>query len=543
MAERRWVRTWGRLQLLGLLGLTLAEPLAGTAAGTAASAAASAAADAPTTKFASAGDEWFVVELGGERVGWAVEETRSATLDGRFARRSRSETRLRVARRNGGRVETLTSGALVDWFEDEAGNTLGIEAVMDQSGAEVRTTGRLRAEGAGRVLELTTRTAEGERRDRVPWDDRVLSPGAGERLIAELVARGKGEAALRTFSPEAGNALLDVRVRILGPAALPDGGPGLAVDQEMVGMGLTSHELWTREGRMVRQELGPMTLTTASREVALAPFVDSLRAFGSLTSRLLDADEDLRRSRRATFTLLPRAGQGDLRLAELFVIDARQTVVGQGPEARLVVDVDRPRPSPAPTSAFLAPSSLLESDDPELAALARRIAAEVRADEVPATSSSAPSNEVPATSRDEAVARALERWVHDHVHFTGSGVGLASAKQTLRTRDGDCTENATLLAALLRAAGIASRLVVGLVAIADSPNAAHNWEATLYPHAWVEAWTSEGWLALDAAIYGPFVDAGHLALGTSSGADVGALLDLALPVVRGLGRFDLRRED
>lgn len=88
-------------------------------------------------------------------------------------------------------------------------------------------------------------------------------------------------------------------------------------------------------------------------------------------------------------------------------------------------------------------------------------------------------------------------------------LGYGSALEALKSRRGDCTEYAVLLAAMGRAAGIPTRLVSGLVY-------ARNFEGQNYvfvPHVWVHAWTGAGWESFDAAL-GRF-DSTHLAFATS----------------------------
>ena len=53
--------------------------------------------------------------------------------------------------------------------------------------------------------------------------------------------------------------------------------------------------------------------------------------------------------------------------------------------------------------------------------------------------------------------------VHHYIDDKSLGVGFASASEVCATREGDCSEHAVLLVALLRAAGIPSRAVSGVV--------------------------------------------------------------------------------
>ncbi|MCB1058085.1 MAG: transglutaminase domain-containing protein, partial [Acidobacteria bacterium] len=80
---------------------------------------------------------------------------------------------------------------------------------------------------------------------------------------------------------------------------------------------------------------------------------------------------------------------------------------------------------------------------------------------------------------------------------------------------------------------IPSRVVVGLVYAGATDQGGR-----MVPHAWVEAWAGD-WVALDSALHAPRVDATHLAMAKSAGGEEGAVLDITVPLLRGLGRFDL----
>ena len=66
---------------------------------------------------------------------------------------------------------------------------------------------------------------------------------------------------------------------------------------------------------------------------------------------------------------------------------------------------------------------------------------------------------------------------------------------------GDCNEHATLLTALLRAAGIPARLSVGLVYSRNK----------FFYHAWTEAFLGE-WISMDATLNQMPTDVSHIRL-------------------------------
>jgi hypothetical protein len=90
-------------------------------------------------------------------------------------------------------------------------------------------------------------------------------------------------------------------------------------------------------------------------------------------------------------------------------------------------------------------------------------------------------------------------------------VGYASAAEAARTRRGDCTESALLLAALARAHGIPARVAFGMAYWSRFTARPYVWS----PHAWVQVWDGSRWISYDAGL-GSF-DAGHLALALGDG--------------------------
>ncbi len=75
-----------------------------------------------------------------------------------------------------------------------------------------------------------------------------------------------------------------------------------------------------------------------------------------------------------------------------------------------------------------------------------------------------------------------------------TGIPIVSADNVIKSRSGDCTEHAVLCAALLRAAGIPSRGVVGAVYVENFENK----NFVFVFHMWVEAYHEGKWYIADA---------------------------------------------
>lgn len=102
-------------------------------------------------------------------------------------------------------------------------------------------------------------------------------------------------------------------------------------------------------------------------------------------------------------------------------------------------------------------------------------------------------------------ARAVSAWVYKHIDY--QELELKSAKQTLRSGKGKCTEMSLLAVALCRAVKLPARLVTGYVYL----------ENTFQAHAWIEVCVNDqGWTAFDPALgQFDFVDATHIGITTS----------------------------
>lgn len=153
----------------------------------------------------------------------------------------------------------------------------------------------------------------------------------------------------------------------------------------------------------------------------------------------------------------------------------------------------RREPSPLPGAALrlpvrefrdtaiinaLQPEFLVQSDDPRIQALARRIIGRER--------------------RADRVAELLTRWVYENLEKRVT-VSVPSAIQVMEERSGDCNEHTVLYVALARAVGLPARTAAGVVYL----------RGRFYYHAWPEVWTGE-WVAVDPTFGQVPADAAHL---------------------------------
>jgi hypothetical protein len=119
-------------------------------------------------------------------------------------------------------------------------------------------------------------------------------------------------------------------------------------------------------------------------------------------------------------------------------------------------------------ASYLQPTPFVQSDHPEIRALARRI--------------------VNGETRAVKAATRIKDWVFRELAKEPT-VSIPNALEVLRTKKGDCNEHAVLFAALARAAGIPSKTAVGVVYL----------RGAFYYHAWSEVWLGE-WVSLDPVL-------------------------------------------
>ena len=161
---------------------------------------------------------------------------------------------------------------------------------------------------------------------------------------------------------------------------------------------------------------------------------------------------------------------------------------------------------------FLASSQYLQSDDERVKEHAQQAAGD-------------------ATDPAQ-VARKMEKYVYEKLSKKNFSTAMASAGEVAKTMEGDCTEHAVLLAAMLRAKGIPSRVAAGLVYV-DRLSAFGG-------HMWTEANLDGHWIPLEPTLGRRGIGCGHLKLSDSSLADDGpSALSTFVPLMLVIGQLQI----
>jgi hypothetical protein len=452
---------------------------------------------------APAADLWSVYRIGGQSVGY-IRETTSALPGGGAKTQVRM---LIVINRLGNKVEIQADSG----YEESADGAL--RKVRCESSASRQKT-LVEAEIADSRLTLKSRTGDRSYEHAIEYAGRLLGPEAARRQSAEKLRAAGDTCEYRTFSPEL-QGITKISSRVLAREEVELAGrkvPALKVEQTIEGYPAKRTVWLDGEGRTLRQtEPGPFGVSEvvrADRATALAA-AGGGELRGEMYAQTLGRSNVRLPSPRSLGRVRVRLVQKDRGLGWPEFEGNGQTVIAKE-SGSLTLDIRRPEPAPrasrpvadsAELHDFLAANAVLQSDDPEV----RRVAREV----------------VGAETDVAKAALKLRDWVHRNMRFD-LGIAVAPASEVVRNRGGTCIAYSVLLASLLRAEGIPSRVVMGSVYVAGI------WGG----HAWVEYRAGDHWVPIDAAIPSPGAcDAARLACFRSAlrdgvGPHMGSLLQL-----------------
>ena len=485
-------------------------------------------AQAPTDLAAAPRETWDILTLEGRPFGHVHTVERRVEIDGQSLVQIDIEYHMGLRRFQ---QATEMSGSMRS-VETPEGAMLSFESQDNSAGEPKLTTGRVE----GETLVLETTIGGRATTDTIAW-----RPGDGGLLANEQSLRASPmrpgeEREVRGFSPQV-NAVTTFAMRAadfeqarVGDRSrrllridcqirLADDKPALA------------SRLWTDErGEVIRHDQeGGLSSHRATREEALASRDSSVVDIGLLSkvplARPLANPHATRRIRYLVTTegqdasqIFPSCSNQSVRrvganTAEVTVRAVRPNAGGvnmAGPAtAEEAAHADR-----QPTDADLAPSALIQSDDPRVVELSLRGAA--------------------AEETEWQTALRLEKTVFDSIANKNFSRAFASAAEVAQTLEGDCTEHAVLLAAMARAAGLPARVAIGLVYMA--PDAAFGF------HMWTEVFVDGQWTPIDGTLGGGGIGAAHIKVTDTDLAGPEAYAEF-LPVAQLLGRLKIEAEE
>ena len=449
--------------------------------------------------------QWYSVLLDGRKIG-QFESTREVR-DTRVITRQSMQIAIERA---GTRMELGSSETSEETLD---GKPLAFDNTSRMSGSETRVVGVV----DGLHVSVRTNNAGTWSERTIAWPQGALLPEGLRLAMLDVPLELGVRFSASSFQPGSSDAIeVTATVGARETVSLPGGRQRLTrIDQSFAFPGAALRSTaWVDDAREVRKlamaVLGvEMIMVECDKACATAPNQSS----DVFSRTLVHSPRALSRGELdgvVRYTFMPRDRGAALRLADTG--EQRVSPHRKG----IMVDVRREAEvgiGVPPEASDFAANDWLQSDAPEVSALAKRALGEIG-----------------EASNDDARMRGLEHFVRGFISTKTLGVGYASALEIVRKPEGDCTEHAVLLAALGRSLGIATRVVDGL---AYAPEFAGE-RRVFVPHAWVQAWVDGAWRSYDAALAG--FDAGHVAFSAGDGDPWRFYQSLEL-----LGRLELKR--
>jgi len=434
-------------------------------------------------------ESWQVIYIGKARIGHNVTTTETVQRNGRPVVITHSEAAMAI-QRFGQSVKTRT---IVRTEETEAGDLLNFTfELQNPPAATTRTTGVVK----GDKVEITTDVGGKISRSEAAWDATVKAPTYQSRVLKDRPLKPGEKRTLRIFDPQFNKVnTLQLAAGDFVPVTLLDGKEykllKVSVSQSLV-PGLAMEEYLDAQGDTYKSTMSLLNMATykVSRKEALREVGGAeLDLAVSTLVKTNPLERPLETKKVVYRVTMP--GEDPVKI---LASGPTQEVQRIGPHVAdvTVSAITAPAQAPPkvtpPAAIYTQPNRFLQSDDARVQAHAK---AATQGEQDPWKAS-----------------QKMERWVQANVKQKNFSTLLASAAEVAQNLSGDCTEHATLLAAMARSQGIPARVAVGLVYIGS--------EAALGGHMWTEVFVNGTWVPLDGTLGRGGVGASHLKFADSN---------------------------
>jgi hypothetical protein len=469
---------------------------------------------APTKADGDNTDDWQIIQMSGQKVGYAHATTKTETRDGQTIYITDIVTRLTVKRFGGQLISVVNQRT----EEDSDGHLLSFYLLQDNPPTS-KTESRGRVNGNVLTLETTSSGKPFTREIKLPED--LKSSVWFDRQLKDNPMKVGETRSFKTFEPGLAK-VTEVTIKQIEPGKtkLLSGQVATLQRSEMRQsiLPLIVTTAYTDDtGEMLKTSIGLLGMETFSctPEEALKEIESANLDLGVDTIIKTGAIERAFESRKITYRLEPTDYDPQAVFPDSPTQQLRPTENGAFQLEVTAVDPGTDGTEPAPEAKYLASSRFIDLDDEQITKLADEMAG--------------------AETDPVKIAITGEKFVHGHLKLKNFSSAMATASEVARSRSGDCTEHGILLAALLRAKKIPSRVVTGMV-YANSLKGFGG-------HMWTEAFLKGRWVPLDATLAHGHGDAVHLKTGDSALEDSSALpVESFLPLIHTIGRTKLTAE-
>ncbi len=465
-------------------------------------------------------ESWQVIYIGNQRIGYQYGRERDEVRDKKKIIINDSESHFSI-KRFGQELKISTS---LRTEETESGELLRFTFEMKNPPTQNATTVGV---VSGAELELTTTMAGRTDKRRVPWEADAKSPAYPERKLREKPIKEGESQSFKVYLPEFGKfSQVKFAADGLRPIKLLDG-----KEESLLRVQVTFSSIPENKSRqfvdaafrtkVIETDMLGMVARAfdvpsdvALQAIAGAELDLGVNTLVSISPPIVDAH----RKKRIVYRITMKEDSPE----RFFILGGTQQIkrltdkdkTGHSIELTLTTKPIPPvnsRPDRT-DDKYLAPTRFLQTRDQAVVDHAERAAA--------------------GETDPSRLATRLEKYVHDKVSKKNFSTAMASAAEVAQRLEGDCTEHAVLLAALLRAKKVPSRVAAGLVYVESL--------SSFGGHMWTEAFLAGEWIPLDATLGRGGIGPAHLKMADSA-LDEDAPLPVStfLPAYQALGKLKI----
>lgn len=464
-----------------------------------------------SASFGQLEDSWYSVSIDGSKAGWAHD---TVEVDSETGNIISSKVQNMTLSRGGINISIAVTSTFT---ETKEGKPISVNTSQEAMGQVQETSWEFGVD----TLTMTTVAGGQPIIKKVPLPKNGwLTPGAVRKMFRKKMSEGATAITYRTMSPELGPTTITVVMTKKGEEERDVmGTQQLVTSWESVNdkMPIIGTEYYTNTGLNVGSSMnagfGAITNAIMEKHDALSPVNEVPELMVSLfvePSKKIDNTKTQLAikvtSKDGTKLTLPSAGYQRSQSNE---------------DGSVTLTIDLASPTEATESekideGFVSATAICDGTDTAVSKIANE------------TLSALPTS---STKMEQALA--LRAKVYEYIDNKGMSTAFASASQTARNKEGDCSEHAVLLCGLLRAANIPSRGVMGLVYVPNygKPNGVFGW------HMWSQALVDGKWIDLDATLTEPFT-VGHIAAVTTSLSDEGMAAEMS-GILATIGNLDV----
>lgn len=388
------------------------------------------------------------------------------------------EVELRVTTNGVRRRLRLRSKFMIEGYELRS-----FEFDMDTDSSQIKAWGKRN----GETLNIEISHPSGKRELSIPFDDNTLVFPVLYRWLIDRSPEPGDNYKVKVFEPSltlTGRDLnaLAAEIAVSGRETLSTSLGERRTLRLNVSYDGKDSTVWIDDnGVVVKQISDPgMTTVVESREKAMG---DEIEYVDLVAKTAVASNVKLKRPRSLKRLKLRLSG---IDPADGFTLnDGYRQTYEQGlleVRARDLAGIEGYEPPylPDDKTEFTQPESLIQSDHPRIVSLARKITG--------------------GNGDALSTVKKLTSWVYRNIEKEPT-ISVPDALETLETMKGDCNEHTAVFTALARAAGIPTKIALGLVYT----------KGAFYYHAWNEVYVGE-WIAVDSTFGQVPADASHIKL-------------------------------